>query len=75
MNRKLVKALQSIFFLSVGLTLLYFAFSGIDLKEEDIPLDDPAVYEMISKGDTDGVFQLESSGMRLFLQNMKPSCP
>ncbi|MDR2037087.1 MAG: flippase-like domain-containing protein [Bacteroidales bacterium] len=33
MNRKLVKALQFIFFLLVGLTLLYFAFSGIDLKE------------------------------------------
>lgn len=29
---------------------------------------------MSSAGDTDGVFQLESGGMRLFLQNMKPSC-
>ncbi len=47
---------------------------GITLHEEDIPLDDPLVYEMIAAGDTDGVFQLESSGMRLFLQNMKPSC-
>ena len=47
---------------------------GIALREEDIPLDDPLVYEMISRGDTDGVFQLESSGMRIFLQNMKPSC-
>ncbi|NLV58352.1 MAG: DNA polymerase III subunit alpha [Clostridiales bacterium] len=47
---------------------------GITLRVEDIPLDDPKVYEMISAGDTDGVFQLESSGMRLFLQNMKPNC-
>ncbi len=47
---------------------------GISLQEEDIPLDDAAVYGMISAGDTDGVFQLESSGMRLFLQSMKPSC-
>ena len=45
---------------------------GIDLKPEDIPMDDPAVYEMISQGDTDGVFQLEGGGMRSFLTNMKP---
>ncbi|MEG2950159.1 MAG: DNA polymerase III subunit alpha, partial [Clostridia bacterium] len=48
--------------------------SGIELTPESIPTDDPEVYDMISRGDTDGVFQLESSGMRLFLQNMKPSC-
>jgi len=46
--------------------------AGVDMKSDDIPLDDPAVYEMISQGDTDGVFQLESGGMRAFLQNMKP---
>ena len=47
---------------------------GINMKPEDIPRDDPAVYEMISAGDTDGVFQLEGGGMRMFLTNMKPSC-
>ncbi len=47
---------------------------GVDMKAEEIPLDDPAVYEMISQGDTDGVFQLESGGMRAFLQNMRPEC-
>ena len=47
---------------------------GVDMKPEDIPLDDPKVYEMISSGDTDGVFQLEGGGMRLFLQSMKPEC-
>ena len=47
---------------------------GIDMKREDIPRDDPAVYEMISAGDTDGVFQLEGGGMRTFLTNMKPTC-
>lgn len=41
---------------------------------EMIPLDDPDVYTMISGGDTDGVFQLESGGMRSFLTNMKPTC-
>ena len=47
---------------------------GIDMKPEDIPLDDKAVYDMISSGDTDGVFQLEGNGMRSFLTSMKPAC-
>ncbi|HHY82277.1 MAG TPA: DNA polymerase III subunit alpha [Clostridiales bacterium] len=38
-----------------------------------INLDDPAVYEMLSQGDTDGVFQLESSGMKQFMKELKPS--
>ncbi|MCL1795799.1 MAG: DNA polymerase III subunit alpha, partial [Clostridia bacterium] len=48
--------------------------AGLAMEPEDIPLDDPAAYEMIASGDTDGVFQLESAGMRTFLTNMKPSC-
>ena len=46
--------------------------SGVNMRAEDIPLDDHAVYDMISEGETDGVFQLESGGMRAFLSNMKP---
>ena len=46
--------------------------AGTDMKAEQIPLDDKAVYDMISEGETDGVFQLESGGMRAFLSNMKP---
>ena len=45
---------------------------GVQLRTEDIPFDDDGVYKMISDGDTDGVFQLESTGMRQFLQNMRP---
>jgi len=48
--------------------------NGIHMTPEDIPMDDPGVYKMISSGDTDGVFQLESGGMRNFLQSMKPAC-
>ena len=55
-------------------TLDMLRAQGIDMKPEDIPRDDPAVYEMISAGDTDGVFQLEGGGMRTFLTNMKPTC-
>ena len=47
---------------------------GVVMTPEGIPLDDAGVYRMISQGDTDGVFQLESGGMRQFLQNMKPEC-
>lgn len=36
--------------------------------------DDPNVYKMLSKGDTDGVFQLESSGMRNFMKELQPNC-
>ena len=39
-----------------------------------IPIDDMAVYDMISQGDTDGVFQLESAGMRNLLRDLKPNC-
>lgn len=43
-------------------------------SEENIPLNDSKVYKMISNGDTLGVFQLESGGMRVFLHNLKPEC-
>ncbi len=47
---------------------------GIDLKIEEIPLDDPEVYKTFSAGDGLGVFQLESSGMRDLLVKLKPNC-
>ncbi|HEY6002426.1 MAG TPA: DNA polymerase III subunit alpha [Anaeromyxobacter sp.] len=42
-------------------------------RAADIPLDDPAVYELISRGDTAGVFQMESSGFTEMVVKMKPS--
>ena len=48
--------------------------TGRHLTPEDIPMDDKAVYDMISEGETDGVFQMEGGGMRQFLANMKPAC-
>jgi DNA polymerase-3 subunit alpha len=44
------------------------------LALEALPLDDAATYEMMSKGETTGVFQLESSGMRDVLRNLRPDC-
>ncbi len=46
---------------------------GIEISMDKIPLDDEPVYEMLSKGDTDGVFQLESNGMKLLVRDLKPS--
>ncbi len=37
-----------------------------------VPVDDPAVYKMLGQGDTDGVFQLESAGMRRVLIDLQP---
>jgi DNA polymerase-3 subunit alpha len=45
---------------------------GKHIDIQSIPLDDPKVYEILAQADTDGVFQLESSGMRLFLKELKP---
>lgn len=45
---------------------------GLDLDLEKIPLDDKKVYDLISRGETTGVFQLESSGMRNLLKELKP---
>ncbi len=39
-----------------------------------IPFDDPLTYQMLAAGDTVGVFQLESSGMRDVLRKMKADC-
>lgn len=46
---------------------------GISLDLEQIPLDDPAVYELFVRGDTKGVFQFESGGMRDVLMKMRPN--
>ena len=43
-----------------------------DFDIEKIPLDDKKTYELISRGCTLGLFQLESGGMRQMLQNLKP---
>ncbi|MDI6600521.1 MAG: DNA polymerase III subunit alpha [Thermoanaerobacteraceae bacterium] len=49
-------------------------YRSVDIDLDRMDYDDPKVYEMISAGDTDGVFQLESSGMRQFMRDLKPSC-
>ena len=45
---------------------------NITLDIDDIPLDDKQTYELLMRGETDGVFQLESDGMKEIMINMKP---
>lgn len=46
---------------------------GVRVDLEALPLDDDATYALLQAGDTEGVFQLESSGMRRLLANLRPS--
>ena len=45
--------------------------AGIDINE--ISLEDPKVYKLFSRGQTEGIFQFESSGMKQMLMNLKPT--
>ena len=47
--------------------------TGEVIKLNDLPLNDQKTYELISKGETYGIFQLESQGMRNMLRKMKPN--
>ena len=48
------------------------AETGVRVDINGLPLDDKATYELMGRGDTVGVFQLESAGMRDVLRKMKP---
>lgn len=46
---------------------------GKEINFDKIPFDDQNVYDMIGRGDTVGIFQLESDGMTSFMKDLKPS--
>jgi len=46
---------------------------GLKLNLTTLPIDDRATYELLQLGDTTGVFQLESPGMRRYLKQLKPT--
>lgn len=48
--------------------------SGVEIDLSRLPLDDGKTYAMLGTGDTVGVFQLESAGMRDVLRKMQPDC-
>jgi len=62
-----------------NLTIIEEVIAAIKTEDPDfsitkIPLNDKHTYRMIAEGDTDGIFQLESSGMRKVLVGLRTSC-
>ncbi len=46
---------------------------NIDIDINNLPLDDPDTFALLQRGDTTGVFQLESAGMKRYLKDLKPT--
>ncbi len=46
---------------------------GLNIDIDEIPLDDKAAYKIFQDGETTGVFQFESSGMKRYLRELKPT--
>ncbi len=81
-NMKYVEQAGLVKFDFLGLKTMTVVQKSLDLVEQehgekinalDIPLDDPRAYELMARGDTVGVFQLESAGMRDALKKVKPN--
>jgi DNA polymerase-3 subunit alpha len=53
-------------------TLVHLRAKGIELDLGTLPTDDPATFKMLQAGDSDGVFQMESEGMRRLLRQLRP---
>src|SRR5690349_2348644 len=53
-------------------TLELLAARGVELDLSALPLDDPAAYELLARGDTVGVFQVEGAGVRDMLKKLRP---
>src|SRR5260370_34184285 len=49
------------------------AARGVELDLSALPLDDPAAYELLARGDTVGVFQVESAGVPDMLRKLRPA--
>ena len=45
---------------------------GVRIRREDIPLDDKKTFDLLGSGETTGMFQLESAGMRRYVRDLKP---
>ena len=46
---------------------------GIEVDIDNVPLDDKETYELYGRGETTGLFQFESDGMKKYLQDLKPT--
>ena len=81
-NMKWVESTGLVKFDFLGLKTLTVLQKTVDLLKErgvsidlsSLPLDDRKTYEMLGRGETVGVFQMESQGMRDVLMRAKPDC-
>ena len=55
------------------LTVIDDAAKNVGINIDEIPIDDPEVYKLFARGQTEGIFQFESSGMKQMLMNLKPT--
>ena len=46
---------------------------GVEIDVDRLPLDDPKTFELLSTGETTGIFQLEGSGMRRYVKDLRPT--
>jgi DNA polymerase-3 subunit alpha len=53
-------------------TLAHLRARGVELDLDALPTDDEATFRMLQAGDSDGVFQMESEGMRRLLRQLRP---
>ncbi len=81
-NMKFVEQAGLVKFDFLGLKTMTVVHKALKIIEEqtgkkiealDIPINDPKAYELMARGDTVGVFQLESAGMRDMLKKVKPN--
>jgi DNA polymerase III subunit alpha len=49
------------------------AHRGVEVDLDRIPLDDPTTFELLASGETTGIFQLESAGMRRYVRELRPT--
>ncbi|MGN0787748.1 MAG: DNA polymerase III subunit alpha [Candidatus Onthoplasma sp.] len=47
---------------------------GVDIDFDKCTYDDPNVFKLISSGNTDGIFQIESAGFKKFMKELQPTC-
>lgn len=82
-DMKMVEKVGLVKFDFLGLktmTLIQDTLEAIGRQGKEIPdldnlaLNDVATYELYARGDTDGIFQVESSGMRQYLRQLRPNC-
>ncbi len=64
--------IKNLAILSNAVSLVH-KIDGVDIDIETIPMDDPKTFELLTKGETTGLFQLNGSGMTKYLKELQPS--